>query len=361
MNAIAIIVLIFAVLGAADKLFGNKLGIGKEFEKGFELFAVMTFSMLGILVLAPAVGVWLSPFFEWFYNVFNIDPSVIPASLFANDMGGATLAQQICRDEQIGLYNAFIISSMMGCLISYTLPVSMAFVKKELHGELFLGLLCGIVTIPVGCFVAGLMCGIAVPALLMNLLPLLALSAVTVAALIFCRKICIKVFAVFGKFMEVVALLGLLCGMFTFLTKIEICEHFDTLENAAMICVNACVTLSGALPFVFILSKILVVPLNKLGSKIGINGFSTVALLSTTVTSTPTFSIMNSMDKKGVVLNAAFAVSAGFALGAHLAFTMAFDSTYIVPMLVGKFVSGILAVVLALLLYKEKPKKERNA
>lgn len=354
MNIIAIFVLVFAVLGVIDKLFGNKIGLGKEFERGFELFAVMAFSMLGMLVVAPAVGVWLSPVFEWFYGAFNIDPSIIPASLFANDMGGTTLSEQVCKDQSIGLYNAFIVSSMMGCVISFTLPVSMGMVKKEQHGELFFGLLCGIVTIPIGCFVSGLMCGIPVGALLLNLLPLVILSALVALALVFFRKICIKVFSVFGRFMETVAMVGLVCAMFTFLTKIEICEHFDTLENAAMVCVNASVTLAGALPFVFIISKLLAVPLCKLGSLVGINGTSTAALLSTVVTSTPTFGIMDKMNKKGVALNAAFAVSAGFALGGHLAFTMALNSDYIAPMIVGKLVSGVCGFSLALLLYKEK-------
>ena len=63
---------------------------------------------------------------------------------------------------------------------------------------------------------------------------------------------------------------------------------------------------------------------------------------------------MDKMNKKGVVLNSAFAVSAAFALGGHLAFTMAFDSAYVVPMIVGKIVSGIAAVGLAMVIYKEK-------
>ncbi len=78
MNAITIIVLIFAIIGAIDKLFGDKLGLGKEFQRGFEFFTPMVLSMLGMLVLAPAVGVWLTPAFECFYNALHIDPSIIP-------------------------------------------------------------------------------------------------------------------------------------------------------------------------------------------------------------------------------------------------------------------------------------------
>ena len=69
MNAISVVVLIFSVIGAADYLLGNKLGVGEEFKKGFSLFCPMVLSMLGMIVIAPALGVWLTPAFEAFYRV----------------------------------------------------------------------------------------------------------------------------------------------------------------------------------------------------------------------------------------------------------------------------------------------------
>ena len=106
----------------------------------------------------------------------------------------------------------------------------------------------------------------------------------------------------------------------------------------------------------FIITKLLNKPLNKLGSTIGINGISTLAFLGCLVTNASTFGVMDQMDKKGVVLNSAFAVSASFVFGSHLAFTMAFDSSYILPMIVGKLISGICAVLIAFMIYKgDKP------
>ena len=354
MSILTIIILIFSLLGAIDWLIGNKIGIGREFERAFALFAPMALSMLGMIVIAPALGVWLTPIFEGFYNIFKIDPSIIPASLLANDMGGMTVAQSICKSTEIGNYNAFVVSSMMGCLISFTLPFSLGMVKKDQHNELFVGILCGIATIPVGGLIAGLICGLPIVALLVNLLPLIILGIVIGMALVFCRKACIKCFSVFGAFMRFLSLAGLVCAIFTFLTKIEIVPYFDTFENAAFICANACVTLSGALPFMFLLTKILNKPLGYLGSKMGINSISALAFLGSLVTNASTFGVMEKMDKKGVVLNSAFAVSASFVLGAHLAFTMAFDQSYILPMMVGKIVSGVCAVLLAFVMYREK-------
>lgn len=74
--------------------------------------------------------------------------------------------------------------------------------------------------------------------------------------------------------------------------------------------------------------------------------------MGTLVTNASTFGIMEKMDKRGTVLNSAFAVSASFALGSHLAFTMAFDESYAIPMIVGKLISGICAITLAAIIYK---------
>ena len=275
-------------------------------------------------------------------------------------MGGMPLAQSVCKSEDIGNYNAFIISSMMGCVISFTVPFSLGIVKQNQHKELFFGLLCGIVTVPIGGFVAGLVGKLNPLLLLINLLPLLILAVAVAVDLILVPKICIKCFSIFGFFMKCLAIIGLVCAVFTFLTKIEISPHFDTFENGAFICANACVTLSGALPLMFIVSKLLSKPLNKLGSKIGIDGVSALAFLGSLVTNASTFGVMEKMNKKGIVLNSAFAVSASFVFGSHLAFTMAFDGAYVIPMIVGKLVSGVCAVILALLIYKE-PEKAAEA
>ena len=354
MTVIKIVILAFCVLGALDWLAGNRLGFGKEFERGFSLFGAMALSMLGMLVLAPLLGVWLTPAFLAFYRLLGIDPSIIPASLFANDMGGTVLSQSVAVSEEIGNYNAFIVSSMMGCVISFTIPFSLGLVPKERHRELFFGLLCGIVTIPAGCLVAGLFCNVRFTLILINLIPLLIISVLLVLALCYFPTACIKCFSVFGTVIKVMSLVGLLLALFTFLTGLTVSPHLGSFEEAALVCANACVTLSGALPLMLLLSRLLARPLGALGRRMGINSISALSFLASLVTNASSFGVARQMDRRGLVLNAAFAVSASFAFGSHLAFTMAFSATYVLPMILGKVVAGVLAVILAMLLYREK-------
>jgi ethanolamine transporter len=360
MSVITVIILIFALLGALDRILGNRFGLGKEFERGFQLFGAMALSMIGMIIIAPALGVWLKPMFEGFYRIFGVDPSIIPAAFFANDMGGASLAMEIAKDESIGMYNAFVVSSMMGCVISFTIPFASGIVPPERHKDMYFGFLCGIVTIPVGCIVAGFMCGLSFLEIVVDLLPLLLISGVIAVGLIFVPVVCVKIFRVFGEFIKIVITLGLALGIFTFLTGKTVFVEFETLEEGARICVNACVTLAGAFPFMFLLGKLLNKPMSFVGKKLGINSTSALALIPTLVTNATTSGMMKDMDQKGTVLNSAFAVSAAFALGGHMGFTMAYDGAYVLPMVVGKVISGIAAVAVALLIYRDGKAEKSN-
>ena len=88
-----------------------------------------------------------------------------------------------------------------------------------------------------------------------------------------------------------------------------------------------------------------------MGKKMKINQVAATGLFSTLASSMITFPLIKDMDSKGVVINSAFAVSAAFTFAGHLAYTLAFDSSYLLSMIVGKMIAGILAVVVAIFLY----------
>ena len=347
MNYLTVIIVIFSSLGAIDRIFGNRFGLGKEFEKAFHLLAAMSLSMIGMIVLSPAIADFMTPLSKFCADILHIDPSIIPASLFANDMGGAPLSVEMAGNDKIGLYNALVVSSMMGCTISFTIPFALGVVNKNQHKELLLGLLCGIVTIPVGCIVSGFICRIPTLLLFVTLMPLIIFSVIIAIGLIKFPEICIKIFKGFGIFITALIKIGLSLGIIRFLTGIEIIKGLATIEEGADICVNAAVVLSGSFPFMYAVSRILAKPLRAVGKKIGVNEVSVVGIVSCLASSATSFGMMDKMDSKGVVINSAFAVSGAFILGSHLAFTMAFDNTYVIPVIIGKLVSGISSLILA--------------
>lgn len=358
MSALSVVILIFAGIGAVDYVIGGKLGLGREFEKGFMLLGTMALSMMGMIVISPWLAEIVKPALDFVAGTLHLDPSVIPASLFANDMGGAPLSVEVARNPEIGLFNALVVSSMMGCTISFTIPFALGLVKKEQERSLIFGLLSGIVTIPVGCLVSGLMCGLPIGALLLNLLPLVILAGVIALGLLKAPNVCVKIFRVFGFIIKALIILGLVLGMIEFMTGKTLIEELAPIEEGAMICLNASIFLAGALPFMCLVSKLLAKPLKALGGHIGINEVSAVGVLSCLVTNATVFSTMDKMDSKGAMVNSAFAVSGAFVFGSHMAFTMAFNEAYLVPMVVGKIVSGVLALGVAFLLFKKVGREE---
>ncbi len=360
MNYLTVIILVFSVLGALDRIVGNRFGLGKEFEKAFMLLGTMALSIIGMIVISPFIAELMKPLSEVLVNSLHIDPSIIPASLFANDMGGAALAVEMAMDDKLGLYNALVVSSMMGCTISFTIPFALGVVDKSQHKELLLGLLCGITTIPLGCIVSGVLCKIPFVSLLLVLMPLVIFSAVVALGLIYFPAFCVKAFKVFGIFITIVITIGLTLGIIRFLAGYEIIKGLATIEEGASICVNAAIVLSGSFPLMYVLSKVLSKPFKAVAKKMGVNEYSIVGIISCLASSTTTFGMMDKMDKKGTVLNSAFAVSGAFVVGTHLAFTMAFNSEYVIPVIFGKIVSGILAILLANAIYSKTNKVDSN-
>ena len=345
MNILTYVMAAFMLLAAADRIFGCRLGPGKEFERGIELLGTMTLSMVGMIVMAPLIAHLLQPVFALLPSW--IDPSILPSVLFANDMGGAPLAVGAARDADIGAFNAMVVSSMMGCTVSFTIPFCLGCVPKALHRDMLLGLLCGIVTVPLGAFVGGLVCGLAPTALLINLLPLFAFSAVIAVGILRAPDLCVKIFGILGIVIKAVITVGLAVGIFAFLTGKRLLPHVDTLENGVGIVLNACAVMTGTFPMIYLASKLLSKPLRAVGKRIGINESSALGFVSSLATSVTTFSMMEKMDRRGIVLNAAFLVSAGFVFTDHMAFTMAYMPAYLPAMIAGKLTAAVLALVLA--------------
>ena len=126
MNTVAAIMAVFSVIGALDRMIGNRFGLGKEFEKGFMLFGSLALSMIGMIVMSPLIADALQPAMATLWNTLHVDPSLVMASLFANDLGGASLAVETAIEPVLGRFNGLVESCMMGATLSFTIPYSLA-------------------------------------------------------------------------------------------------------------------------------------------------------------------------------------------------------------------------------------------
>ena len=351
----------FMLLATADRIFGNRFGVGKEMEKGVMLLGTMTLSMVGMIVLAPVISNLIMPVLNPLKEYLHLEPSVIMGSLLANDMGGAPLAEQVASNAVSGYFNGLVVGSMLGATVSFTIPLALGVIDKQHHKEVALGMLCGIITIPVGCLISGLILKMSLADLAMNLIPLIIFSGIIATGLALAPNGCVKVFTIFGKGVQILVAIGLAAGIFSKLTGITLIPGMASFDDEGMrTVVNACVVMTGAFPLVYILSKILKKPLILLGKLIGINDIAAMGLISCLATNVTTISMAEQMDKKGIVLNMAFAVSGAFVFAGHLAFTVSFNADYLIPVIVGKLTAGICSVILANFVFNKLNKKEKT-
>ncbi len=90
-------------------------------------------------------------------EMLGANPSMFAGTLLACDMGGFFLAKELAGgDVAAWLYSGLILGSMMGPTIVFSIPVALGIIEPSDRRYLALGVLAGIVTIPIGCIAGGL-------------------------------------------------------------------------------------------------------------------------------------------------------------------------------------------------------------
>ncbi|HDX7903417.1 TPA: ethanolamine utilization protein EutH [Escherichia coli] len=377
------IMMFFMLIAAVDRIlsqfggsarflgkFGKSIeGSGGQFEEGFMAMGALGLAMVGMTALAPVLAHVLGPVIIPVYEMLGANPSMFAGTLLACDMGGFFLAKELAGgDVAAWLYSGLILGSMMGPTIVFSIPVA-------------LGMLAGIVTIPIGCIAGGLVAmysGVQINGqpveftfalILMNMIPVLIVAVLVALGLKFIPEKMINGFQIFAKFLVALITLGLAAAVVKFLLGWELIPGLDPIFMAPgdkpgevmraieVIGSISCVLL-GAYPMVLLLTRWFEKPLMSVGKVLNMNNIAAAGMVATLANNIPMFGMMKQMDTRGKVINCAFAVSAAFALGDHLGFAAANMNAMIFPMIVGKLIGGVTAIGVAMMLV---PKEDATA
>lgn len=347
-NDIVIYVLVFFMLiGAVDKVIGNKYGYGKQFDEGLLAMGPLAIAMIGIISFAPVLAKLLTPIVVPVYSFIGADPAMFATTLLALDMGGYPLAMQLAATEEAGIFAGILLGSMMGPTIVFTIPVALGIIKKDDRPFLAKGILAGLITIPLGCLVGGIIAGFPLVMMLQNLVPVILVALLIMFGLWKTPHKMIRGFMLFGKGVMIVITLSTAAIIAETLTGLTIIPGMAPISEGIQIVGLIAIMLAGAFPMVHFLKKTLNRSLTTMAKPLGVNETAMVGFISSLAHSIPMFGILKDMDDKGKVMNVAFAVSGAFVLGGHLAFTASVHQEMIFPMIVGKLVAGISAVYIA--------------
>lgn len=338
----------FAVLGAIDRIIGNRLGLGQEFENGILAMGSLALAMLGIIALAPVLAAVLRPVVVPVYRFLGADPAMFAGTILACDMGGAALAQELTSDPHAALLGGVLGGATLGATIVFTIPVAMGILSEEDRPALAKGILAGIVTIPVGILVGGLVAGFPIMMVLRNLIPIVLIAAVIALGLWKAEDLMIRGFGAFGKGVVAVITVGLTAAIVESLTGFVIIPGMAPVTEGFQTVGAIAIVLAGAFPLVFAITKLLRKPLMKLGNRLGVNDVAAAGLIASLANSIATFGMVKDMDYRGKVVNIAFAVSAAFVFGDHLGFTAGFAPQMLPAVIAGKLAGGVSAVAVAM-------------
>ncbi|KRW68669.1 ethanolamine utilization protein EutH [Pseudomonas sp. TTU2014-105ASC] len=377
-NYVLYVIMFCAVLGAFAAIRDSEKGLGREFMEGIHATGHIFVPAAGIMASIPYLTVLIESVFGPFFDALNADPALAATMIIASDMGGYHLAAALTESKE-ALIMALITGFMGGATIVFSIPMGLAMLDKRDHKYMALGIMSGILSIPVGVLIASVVLMLSNPSvrevvatngeatyqlamslggIFANLLPIIVFVVALAAGLRFLPDLMIKGFIAFGRGLDAMIKLVLVFSIVEYFTGFftvifggwgfhpiiaDAEDQTRALETAGYIGIM----LAGAFPMVYLLRKYLGRPLEALGGKVGLSAVGSAGMLATIANILAMFRLVRFMPPKDKVINIAFGVCAAFLLGDHLSFTANFQPTIILPVLIGKILAGFTAVGLA--------------
>lgn len=374
------IIMAFVVIGAIAAIRDDKKGMGAEFINGLYSIGPIFLPVAGIMASIPYLSALVENVIAPVWSGAGADPSLAATTFIASDMGGYQLAQTVAESDSAWIM-AMITGFMAGATIVFSIPVGLAMLDKKDHKYMALGIMAGILTIPVGVFISMAtikLTGVSVRAeaattgpsnvsldsltwgsILMNLVPVTIFLVIVAVGLKVVPDVMVKIFLVFGRLMDAaikIVLALVIVEYFTGLgTRIfgtwgfdpiiaDAEDQFRALEVAGYIGI----VLAGAFPMVYAIRTYLAGPVAAAGKRFGMSPEGATGILAAAANILALYHLVGRMPAKDKVMTIAFATCSAFLLGDHLSFTANFQPTLIGPVMLGKVTAGVLAMVLAL-------------
>lgn len=372
------IMMCFVVIGAVAAIRNEDSGLGAEFRAGLHSIGPIFIPVAGIMASVPYLAVFVERVIGPIYGLFGGSPAMASTTFIAVDMGGYQLAEATAENTDVWIM-AMVAGYMAGATLVFSIPVGLAMLEKEDHKYMALGIMSGILTVPVGVLITVAILaatsanvrsevstesasdhafGVDVGTVASNLAPLTVVVVAIALGLKLRPQMMITGFIWFGKILDAGLKLVLafviveyFTGFFSWLLGswgfdpiiADEADQFRALEIAGYIGIM----LAGAFPMVWAIRTYLAKPLAAVGSRVGISAEGTAGFLAGAANILALFHLIKSMPAKDKVLCIAFAVCSAFLLGDHLAFTANFQPNMIGALLIGKLSGGVLAVLLA--------------
>ncbi|MBQ9069588.1 MAG: ethanolamine utilization protein EutH [Eggerthellaceae bacterium] len=365
------------VVGAVASMVRPESELGQQFIEGIYSIGPIFLSVAGIYASIPYISWFVEVVFGPAFGLVGADPALASTTIVATDMGGYQAADAIAATREswiMAMYTGF----MAGATIVYSLPIGLRMVDKKDHKYLALGMMCGFVSIPFGVLVASVITMLSKPMirdfissdaeatyqlaistgpLFANLIPITLICVLIAVGLKVIPNGMIKGFTVFGRFVDYAARTVLMLSIVEYFTGLFtmvfggwgfeplVAYDADHLSQSIEVVGSIGMMLAGAFPMVYLIKTYLAKPLGKIGAFFGLSDLAVSGILATSANALALFPMIRDMEPLDKVKVLAYCVAGSFIIGDHLSFCASYQPNVIAPLLVGKFVAAILAVV----------------
>jgi ethanolamine transporter len=372
------VIMVCAVLGAVASIYNPEGELGQEFIAGLHSIGPIFIPVAGIMAAIPYISAGISQLIAPLFLALGADPGIAGPIFIASDMGGYQLAKALAQSPEgwiLGLITGF----QSGSTIIFVIPVGLAMLRKVDHKYMALGIMAGLLTIPVSIMVIAMtiqMLGLEVrpdiattgvatqalhftwPMLVRNLMPLILFCIALATALRYFPTLMVYLFLKLGQFMYITVVLVLVASIVQYFTGFfssvfggwgfapiiaDADDQFRALEIAGYVGLMLC----GAFPMVHLLKRFLAKPIERVASRFGMSGVGAAGVLAASANILAMFRLVSEMPPKDKVLVIAFSVCAAFTFGDHMAFSANFQPSLILPLIIGKLSGGLVAMLLA--------------
>ena len=345
MNGLIAFLLVLAALGLLDQLLGGRMGLAEPFGRGVDSMGRLAISLVGLYCLGITAVRGNTQAVAALAGVLPFDPCVLVGCILAPDLGGWSIAREMAGNPAVGRFAGVIVSSTLGCALSFVLPLSLAGIGREEVGAMMRGLVLGIVTLPAALLSGGILLGVGWGELARTCAPILLV----------CAGLCLALWKATGPTTRVLLLLGngvralsfvlfALVVLGLFLPAWNLSEP-GLAEEALVVVLEITAVVCGAM----VLSRLILAwcqgPIRRLAGWMGVNESAAVGLILSLATSLSMLPLFSQMDPRGKAMNAAFSVSGAFALGGQMAFIASVEPG---PVVAGFVASKLLGGVCAL-------------
>lgn len=329
MNIVIAVLLVFALIGLIDKITGNHLRLGTEFDKGIDIMGSMALALVGISCIGVYAASANAEAIARLAGVLPFDPAVIVGCLLAPDMGGMTISLEIAGSREVGIFAGMVLSTTIGVTLCFQLPVCIAGIKeKEDKALIMKGFIIGIITVIPGIILGAFLLGLSLKDIFFNTLPVLIVCAVLAAGYKLSATATAKALTGVANTVRIISLiLFALVILGIYVEKFAIADA-GIVKDTFVCCGKMASVVCGSMVFSKIALRYFKKPFNALAKVMGTNVQAVMGILLGMTTTFAMLPLFPEMDRRGKLINGAFSVGGAYIIGGQMAYVSGLTTGY---------------------------------